>query len=367
VDCRADEAFAVFSDPRNAVAAALNAQRELLDRHWPAGAAVRIRMGVHTGVAQADERSDFVGLDVHRAARISSAAHGGQILVSERTAELVDAPLRDLGVYELPGLTERERLFQLEDRELPSEFPPPRSARRCDGGRIRVALADDSVLIREGIARLLEESGFDVITQAGTSEELMAQVEEYEPEIAVVDIRMPPSGSDEGLRAGQEIRRRFPNVGVLLLSQMLELQYALELLGADAERVGYLLKDRVSDVDEFTSALRRIAGGGCAFDAEIVSDLVERYADRDDSRAWTSRERELLALFAEGRSDDACAQRLSLPRTDCMAEISALLARIGVSPSARPSDRALAVLDVLVGRAPRVTPSVAEDLRTRAG
>jgi class 3 adenylate cyclase/CheY-like chemotaxis protein len=268
VECRADEFFAVFESAPVGVAAALDAQRALLGENWPDGAAVRVRMGLHTGTA-IDAGYGLVGLDVHRAARISSAGHGGQILLSARTATLADASVRDLGCYELAGIPEPERVFQLVADGLPYDFPPLRRARRIDDSRLRVALADDSVLVREGIAGLLEEAGMHVVSQAGDGDELLEQVAATRPDVAVVDIRMPPSGSDEGLRAAKIIRSLYPGTGVLLLSQSLEQAYARELLATGEAGVGYLLKDRVADVEEFSAALVRIAEGGVVLDAQI--------------------------------------------------------------------------------------------------
>jgi len=162
-------------------------------------------MGVHTGTA-VDSGHGLVGLDIHRAARLSSAGHGGQVILSERTVALTGVAVDDLGRYELPGLLEPERLFQLVADGLPADFPPLRSANRVDDGRLCVVLADDSMLIRDGIARLLEEAGLRVVAQAGSGEELLELVAATEPDVAVVDIRMPPSGSDEGVRAAQAIR-----------------------------------------------------------------------------------------------------------------------------------------------------------------
>jgi DNA-binding NarL/FixJ family response regulator/class 3 adenylate cyclase len=345
VDCRADEFFAVFSDPRQAVVAALAAQWALIGHSWPDGADVRIRMGLHTGIAASDEQRDFVGLEVHRAARIAAAAHGGQVVMSEKTAKLADAPVRELGLYELEGLPEAERVFQLVDDGLPSEFPPLRCRRRCDGREIRVALADDSVLVREGIARLLEEAGIEVVAQAGTADDLLREVERQKPNVAVVDIRMPPSGRDEGVRAAKEIRRRFPKVGVILLSQLLEPTYAIELIGDDAIGVGYLQKDRVSDVAEFTDAIGRVAGGGSALDPALVDELIPAAAD------WLAeRDREVLGLIAQGRSNEAIAERLFVPAAAAEREIANVLEKVGLPPDASERDRVPAVLTRLVGR-----------------
>lgn len=268
IECRADESFSVFDSPADAVAAALQAQRDLLALRWPEGVEVKVRMGLHTGIA-IDSGQGFVGLDVHRAARISAVGHGGQVLLSAATAEQSGASVRDLGRYELAGLPEPERVFQLVADGLPADFPPPRLARRVDDERLRVVLADDSMLIRDGIALLLDEAGMNVVAQAGSAEELLEQIAATEPDVAVVDIRMPPSGSDEGVRAAKAIRRGHPDVGVLLLSQDLVPAYARELLEASSEGVGYLLKDRVADMEEFARALERVAAGEVVLDAEI--------------------------------------------------------------------------------------------------
>lgn len=268
IECRADEFFGVFDSAGEAVAAARQAQRLLLAEIWPDGAAVRVRMGLHTGTA-IDAGDGLVGLDVHRAARISSAGHGGQVLLSPAAVRQAQASVRDLGCYELAGLPEPEHVFQLVADGLPTDFPPLRRARRVDDRRLRVVLADDSVLVRGGIARLLEDAGMNVVAQAGDGDELLEQVASTRPDVAVVDIRMPPSGSDEGLRAAKTIRRLFPDTAVLLLSQALELAYARELLDTGEEKVGYLLKDRVGNVEEFSGALLRLADGAVVLDAEI--------------------------------------------------------------------------------------------------
>jgi class 3 adenylate cyclase/CheY-like chemotaxis protein len=274
VDVRADEFFAVFPCPKRATAAAAAAQRAFDAYAWPDGARVRVRMGLHTGLARQDRGHDFVGLDVHRAARIAAAGHGGQILLSEQTANLIDAETLDLGAYELDGLPEPERLFQLVGEGLEESFPPLRCGPRADVDRVRVIVADDAVMIREGIARVLQDAGMHVVSQVGTAPELLRDVELAEPDVAIVDIRMPPTGTDDGLRAARTIRERFPQVGVLLLSQALEPAYAVELVGDDPSGVGYLLKDRAGNVEEFAAAVRRVAEGGSALDPELASSAA---------------------------------------------------------------------------------------------
>jgi class 3 adenylate cyclase/CheY-like chemotaxis protein len=272
IDCRGDEFFVAFEEADAAAAAAIDAQRALVEHPWPEDAELRVRMGMHTGEAiYADE--DYLGVDVHRAARICFAGHGGQILMSEATHTLLPDHLerRDLGAYHLRGLPAPERIYQLDGAGLPSEFPPLRfvdeHAERAPA--LRVVLADDSVLLREGIALLLEQAGFEIVGQSDDADDLLRKVDETRPDIAVVDIRMPPGHGDDGLRAAETIRRRHPQTGVLLLSQYAEPAYARELIAGNPERVGYLLKDRVSDLTGFADAVRRIAAGEVVLDPEI--------------------------------------------------------------------------------------------------
>jgi class 3 adenylate cyclase/CheY-like chemotaxis protein len=272
IDCRGDEFFVAFDDPAAAAEAAVSAQRRIVEHPWPEDAELRVRMGMHTGEAiYADE--DYLGVDVHRAARICFAGHGGQILVSEATHTLLPEEVDrvHLGSYHLKGLPDAERIYQLQASGLPAEFPPLRGVdedvERAPG--LRVVLADDSMLLREGIARLLVEAGFDVVGQSEDADGLIRKVAETEPDVVVADIRMPPGHSDEGLRAAEQIRREHPGTGVLLLSAHLELAYARELLSDGAGGVGYLLKDRVSDLEGFADAVRRIADGDVVLDPEI--------------------------------------------------------------------------------------------------
>jgi class 3 adenylate cyclase/CheY-like chemotaxis protein len=269
IECRADESFSVFESPADAVAATAQAQRELLAVTWPQDATVRVRMGLHTGIA-VDTGQGLVGFDVHLAARLSAAGHGGQVLLSARTAELAGAEARELGCFELRGVPEPQRLFQLVADGLPQDFPPPRFAKRVDDGRLSVVLADDSMLVRDGIARLLEEAGIRVVGQAGSPDELLERVAATAPDVAVVDIRMPPSGTDEGVTAAKAIRELYPDTGVLLLSQDFVPAYARELLDASGEAVGYLLKDRVADMTEFAGAIERIADGAVVLDDDFA-------------------------------------------------------------------------------------------------
>jgi DNA-binding NarL/FixJ family response regulator len=212
---------------------------------------------------------------------------------------------------------------------------------------MRVVVADDSVLLREGLVRLLAEDGFDVVGQAGDAEDLLRKVGAHRPDVAVVDVRMPPTHTDEGLRAAAEIRERYPETAVLVLSQVIEPSSALELLTASAEGIGYLLKDRVADVDRFTEAVRRVADGGSALDPEVVSTLLGRRRRDDPLADVTAREREVLALMAEGRSNGAIAEQLVVTERAVEKHVTSIFGKLGLTPAAEDHRRVLAVLAYL--------------------
>ena len=344
VDTHGDELFAVFERPEDAARAALAVQRAFQAHSWPEP--VRIRIGLHTGEAK-PAGDGYVGVEVHRASRIANAGHGGQVVLSTTTVGRAGADVRELGTYELAGLHEPEVLYQLLADDLPCEFPALRAARKVDEARLRVVLADDSVLLREGIARLLEDSGMEVVAQSGTADDAVRHVGLHKPDVALVDIRMPPTHTDEGLRAAQQIRERFPTVGVLVLSQYVEPAYALELLAETAEGVGYLLKDRVSDVGEFADAVRRVAGGGSALDPAIVQQLVGRRRREDPLEDLTPREREVLGLMAEGKSNQAIAERLFVTMRAVEKHVTSIFSKLRLPASAEDHRRVLAVLAYL--------------------
>jgi DNA-binding NarL/FixJ family response regulator len=212
---------------------------------------------------------------------------------------------------------------------------------------VRVVLAEDSVLLREGVARILADAGFDVVGQAGRADELLLKVRSYSPDVAVVDIRMPPTHTDEGLRAAQEIREKYPGVGVLVLSQYVEPAYAMELLAESAEGVGYLLKDRISDVRDFADAVRRVGEGGSALDPAIVSQLVGRRRGGDPIDDLTPREREVLGLMAEGRSNQGIAERLVVTERAVEKHVTSIFSKLKLPAAAEDHRRVLAVLAFL--------------------
>jgi DNA-binding NarL/FixJ family response regulator len=212
--------------------------------------------------------------------------------------------------------------------------------------RIRVVVADDDVLLREGLASLLERSEFDVVGQAGKSDELLRLVREHEPELVVVDIRMPPTHSTEGLEAAQAIREEFPEVGILVLSAHVEIEHATDLLAA-GERIGYLLKGRVLDVDDFTDALRRIAAGGAVVDPGLVQTLVKVQRGEGPLSELTAREREVLALMAEGRSNAGIAAQLWLAEGTVEKHVRHILAKLRLPETKDDHRRVLAVVTFL--------------------
>ena len=212
---------------------------------------------------------------------------------------------------------------------------------------MRVVLAEDSVLLREGVARILDEAGFEVVGQAGNADELMLKVRSYSPDVAIVDIRMPPTHTDEGLRAAQEIREKHPTVGVLVLSQYVEATYAMELLAESAEGVGYLLKDRVSDVNEFADAVRRVGEGGSALDPTIVSQLVGRRRCDDPIDTLTPREGEVLGLMAEGRSNSGIAEQLVVTERAVEKHVTSIFQKLRLPAASEDHRRVLAVLAYL--------------------
>jgi DNA-binding NarL/FixJ family response regulator len=213
---------------------------------------------------------------------------------------------------------------------------------------VRVILADDSMLLREGLARLLVEAGFDVIGLAADGDELLALIDSHRPDVAIVDIRMPPTHTDEGLRAAREIRQRWPDVGILVLSQFARPSYAFELLQTGTEGVGYMLKDRVSDLDTLADGVRRIAAGGSVLDPSVVGQLVGRpRRGRDPLEELTEREREVLALMAEGRSNSAMAEALVVSERAVEKHVTGILSKLNLPPAVEDHRRVLAVLAFL--------------------
>jgi DNA-binding NarL/FixJ family response regulator len=214
-------------------------------------------------------------------------------------------------------------------------------------GALRVLVADDSVLLREGLVRLLEEGGCEVVAQAGDADDLLRKARAHKPDVAVVDVRMPPDNTDDGLRAALAIRREQPATGVLVLSQYIDEDYAFALLGDGAEGVGYLLKERVGDLKLFADSVRRVAAGGTALDPQVVQRMVGRRRTTSPLDELTPREREVMALMAEGRSNGGIAAELIVTVPAVERHVTSIFEKLGLRQTPEDHRRVLAVLEYL--------------------
>jgi len=212
---------------------------------------------------------------------------------------------------------------------------------------VRIVIGEDSLLLREGLARLLTETGHEVVAQAGDADELLRKIGGHKPDLAIVDVRMPPSFTDEGIRAALTVRDRWPQVAVLVLSEHVESTYALELFAGGTDGLGYLLKQRVSDLDQFADAVSRVASGGSALDPEVVSHLLGRHRRGDPLDRLTAREREVLGLMAEGRSNYAIAEQLVITERAVEKHVTSIFSKLDLPPTADAHRRVLAVLKYL--------------------
>jgi DNA-binding NarL/FixJ family response regulator/class 3 adenylate cyclase len=349
VDTQGDAFFVAFPTAPGAMAAARAAADALSQ------GPIRVRIGLHTGTPLLTDEG-YVGPDVNVGARIAAAGHGGQILVSAATAALLDAStLTDLGPHRLKDLPAPERIFQADEGDHPplkalhqTNLPVP-AARRDP---VRVVVAEDLMLTRAGLVRLLGDARFDVVGEAEDLDGLLRAVRSQSPDAVIVDIRMPPTHTDEGIVAAQRIRAEHPGTAVLVLSQYLEPGYAMRLLEEHPEGVGYLLKERVFDVVNLVDALRRLADGECVVDPTIVSRLVKRRRREDPVEALTDREREVLSLVAEGLSNGAIAERLVVTERTVEAHTKQIFEKLGLESDPTSNRRVLAVLTFLRSAAP---------------
>jgi DNA-binding NarL/FixJ family response regulator len=214
---------------------------------------------------------------------------------------------------------------------------------------MRVVIADDAVLLRQGAARLLEDAGYEVVAQAGDAEDLLRKVRAHKPDVAIVDVRMPPENVDDGLRAALTIRQELPDVGILLLSQYVEDRYLGELLAGGAEGVGYLLKDRLSDVERLTEAVQRVAAGGSVLDPEVVAQMLGRARAEGPLDSLTEREREVLSRMAEGRTNRAIAEELFVSERAVERHVTSIFTKLNLPAGEQDHRRVLAVLAYLRG------------------
>jgi DNA-binding NarL/FixJ family response regulator/class 3 adenylate cyclase len=349
LELRGDEVLVVFDSVRQAIRAGIALQARYVA---PGGSIDPLPVGIGLAAGEAVEvEGGYRGGALNLAARLSARAGAGEVLVSEETRQLAGTMkgilFQQRGTARLKNLPDPIRVLRVAPE---SDDPADRFRTGPDGGlssRLRVLLADDSVLFREGVARVLEDAGFMVAGVVGDAEELITRVRTEHPDVAIVDIRMPPSHTNEGLVAAAQIREEFPSVGVLVLSQYVETQHVVRLLESSSDGVGYLLKDRVGDVDELADAVRRVASDGSVIDPEVVSQLVRRRRAADPLERLTEREREVLALMAEGRSNQAIGERLFMSSKTVETHVGHIFDKLDLLPTADDHRRVLAVIALL--------------------
>ena len=339
VETRGDELLAAFGSPRATLEAAINMQRALSGH--PAGA-IPVGIGVDIGEVARFE-GGYRGKALNLASRLCGVAAAGEILTTQEVAHIAHAVSG--ATFEHRGDRRFKNVTGVVPvvRVVPGPDDPAQRFRE-NPSMITVVVADDSVLFREGVVRLLQDRGFAVIGQAADASQLLVEVQRQAPDVIVTDIRMPPTNTNEGLVAAQRIRLDHPGVAVLVLSQYVETQHALRLLRDSPHHVGYLLKDRVADLDEFTDAVRRVAGGGSVIDPEVVAQLLGKRSEEHALVALSEREREILALMAEGRSNRAICARLFLSPKTVETHVGSIFTKLGLPPAADDHRRVLAVL-----------------------
>jgi DNA-binding NarL/FixJ family response regulator/class 3 adenylate cyclase len=350
IELRGDEALVAFDSPRDAIVAAIGLQSRFVD------AALResnlpLYVGIGMDAGEAVPMEDgFRGGALNLAARLCSLAGPGEVLASREVIHLARAvegvSYVERGEARLKGLVEPVHVIRITPA---TDDPAERLTRAkvAPAPAMRVVLADDSILLREGVARLLSDGGFTVVAQAGDAEELLVAVRADPPDVVITDIRMPPTHTDEGLRAAHEIRSEYPGVGVLVLSQYVETDYAMQLVSEGAAGLGYLLKDRVANIQEFTDAVRRVAAGGSVIDPEVVTRLVGRARQASPLDALSDREKEVLALMAEGRSNQAISEGLFVSEKTVEGHVRSIFTKLDLLPTADDHRRVLAVLTFL--------------------
>ena len=350
VEFRGDEALAVFDSPRAAIRAAVELQTTYVST---AGNDEPIPVGIGLDAGEAVRVGDgYRGSALNIAARLCGLAGAGEILTTQEVRHLAgpveDVTFEDRGGITVKNVPEPVRVVRVVPLgEEPREVFRPVAG--TGAGPLRVVIADDSLLFREGVARVLLDNGFAITDQVNDGEALLASIERETPDVVVTDIRMPPTHTTEGLVAAQKIRSEHPDVGVLVLSQYVETRHAIRLLRETPERVGYLLKDRVADIGDFTDAIRRVARGGSAIDPEVVAELLGRRTRHGSLQTLTAREQEILALMAEGRSNQGICERLFLSPKTIETHIGSIFSKLGFEPTGDDHRRVLAVVMYLQG------------------
>jgi DNA-binding NarL/FixJ family response regulator/class 3 adenylate cyclase len=355
VEMRGDEALVVFDSVRDGIRSAMEMQTRFADGAAFEGAGpLPVGIGIDAGEAVAVE-DNYRGNAINVAARLCGLAGPGEVLASREVCHLagrIDGiEYQDRGSIRLKNLSDPVRVVRI----APVEDDPADRFSSLGGadqeaaaaGRLRVVVADDSLLFREGVVRVLVEAGFDVVGQVGDAEQLLERVRTDPPDVVVTDIRMPPTNTDEGLVAAAKLRQEFPSVGVLVLSQYVETHHAMNLLAESPAGIGYILKDRVAHVADFADSVRRVSAGHSVIDPEVVGQLLRRRRDGGGMDELTDRERQVLQLMAEGRSNQAICEHLFLSQKTVEGHISSIFTKLSLLPQDDDHRRVLAVLAFL--------------------
>lgn len=352
VEFRGDEVLVVFDSARAAIVAAVELQRRLADATFAdESLPLPVGIGLDAGEAVAIPEG-YRGGALNLAARLCSIAAAGEVLASQEVIHLAGR---------VSGLTYQERgAVQVKNRSQPvnvvriaptEDDPAERFALRgaAEAPKLRVSIADDSVLVREVLVRVLTDAGYEIVSQSPDAEALKVAVRSDPPDVVVTDIRMPPTHTNEGLQAALSIRAEFPQVAVLVLSQYIETRYAMQLLEANPGGVGYLLKDRLTDVSEIDDAVRRIVAGGTVVDPEVIAKLLRRRREQDSLAGLNEQQRRILALMAEGLSDEALSERESLSQHEVESHVAEIFTKLGLVGGPGEHRRVLAALTYLRG------------------
>jgi DNA-binding NarL/FixJ family response regulator/class 3 adenylate cyclase len=352
VELRGDEALVAFDSPRDAIRAAVEMQARFAETTFAdESSPLPVGIGIDAGEAVV-VAGGYRGGAINLAARLCGLASPGEVLVSQEVIHLAGkidgVEYTERGHLRLKNLSDPVRVIRVAPEEGdPAELFASlggRESRQAEARNLRIIVADDGVLFREGMVRVLTDAGYDVAGQAGDAEELLKMVRADPPDLVITDIRMPPTNTNEGLVAAHQIREEFPEVGVLVLSQYVEAHQAMKLLTDSPDRIGYLLKDRVADLTEFADAVRRLSRGRSVIDPDVVKQLLEGRRQQSLLDQLTIREREVIRLMAEGRSNQAIGERLFLSPKAVEADVSDIFGKLGLLPENDDHQRVLAVL-----------------------